>query len=120
MKTTIEIRAQFEGLHHWPDAPAEVAFLRNLHRHLFHVEVEIAVNHADRDKEFFMVKGRLDHALSEVGAGYGPLLLRNLRDLGPMSCEMIAAWLVETLAHYMEIRRVTVREDDENSATLTL
>lgn len=120
MKTTIEIRTQFEGLHHWPDAPDDVAFLRNLHRHLFHVEVVIAVNHHDRETEFFQAKSLIDMALCDIGKRYhSECVFSRYRDLGAMSCEMIAVWIMETLALHMEICRVTVREDDENSATVT-
>ena len=31
----IRVRTTFEGFHCWPSAPNEVAFLRNVHRHLF-------------------------------------------------------------------------------------
>jgi hypothetical protein len=33
----IQVRTSFVGVHQWKDAPDEVAFLRNLHRHVFKV-----------------------------------------------------------------------------------
>ena len=52
----IWITTSMEGFHAYPDAPDEVAFLRNRHRHLFHFRVYIEVFHDDREIEFFMFK----------------------------------------------------------------
>jgi 6-pyruvoyl-tetrahydropterin synthase len=56
---SIRVSGEFEGVHHWPDAPKEVEHLRNLHAHIFKVEVEIAVDHGNRYVEFFIAKRNL-------------------------------------------------------------
>jgi len=47
MKKTIwaKITTQFEGIHKYPNAPDEMAFLRFDHRHIFHVTVWIEQFH---------------------------------------------------------------------------
>jgi len=39
--TEIFVTFSFEGEHCYPDAPDEVSYLRNVHRHLFNVRVEM-------------------------------------------------------------------------------
>ena len=55
MNRHIYIQTQFTGYHRWDDAPDCVAFLRNTHRHVFHVKVTVPVQHNDRAIEFFMM-----------------------------------------------------------------
>ena len=54
------IRFQFEGFHRWKDAPKnqpyDIYFLRNLHRHMFHIEVWIEQKHNERDIEYLTFK----------------------------------------------------------------
>jgi len=63
IKTFVWIKTQFEGYHYWMDAPEEVAFLKNNHRHLFKIKVWVEVLHSDRDIEFFMLKKLVDKIL---------------------------------------------------------
>ena len=52
MKKQIVVKLQVEGLHQWQDCPIEdVSFLRDRHRHIFHIEVRKKVSHNDRDIE---------------------------------------------------------------------
>ena len=44
-KIFVVVKTEFEGFHSWEDAPDEVSFLRNLHRHIFHVTAKWKVNH---------------------------------------------------------------------------
>lgn len=98
---TIEVKTRFVGYHRYANAPEEVKFLRNLHRHVFWVEVEVEVAHDDREKEFFIIQDRLNKFINtdtpeEVG-----------------SCEHIA----RRIAMFMEgVVRVKVSEDGENAA----
>jgi hypothetical protein len=111
MKTTITVRTTFPGIHSWPDAPDTVAFLRDRHRHLFHVEAEIQVKHGDRELEFLTVQ-------DEVSSWVRALPF----DLGHTSCEMLAERLLAGLRGlYGSDRsyRVTVSEDGENGATVS-
>jgi 6-pyruvoyl-tetrahydropterin synthase len=118
MRTFIVVRTQFTALHHWPDCPYdEVAFLKNLHRHVFHVELKCEVKHDDRQLEFFMVKKQLDEALS---------VTYHNQNLQALSCEMMA----KSIAAYMEeklnptpdfdrlVKFVSVFEDGENGAEI--
>lgn len=109
-KTTITARWRWEGMHKWPDAPESVGFLRDLHRHEFHGELELEVHHDDRELEFILVK-RFAEALSLRAFGMETMAF---------SCERMAATILDaTLERYGEERwaRCTVSEDGENGAT---
>lgn len=60
------MRVQFEGFHRWANAPSEVAFLRDRHRHLFHVRVEWLVAHVDREREFFIEQRKVMQAIARL------------------------------------------------------
>lgn len=100
---TVFCTTQFEGFHRWPDAPDEVAFLRERHRHIFHVRLEVEVNHDDRNIEFILLKRRLDEHI----AG-------NLRrvNTSTWSCETWA----RDIAEAFDAVRVEVSEDGENGS----
>jgi len=111
-ETFIIVKDQFPALHSWPGCPyEEVAFLRNPHRHIFHVTVKIRVNHDDRDVEFFMFKNALSDMLHSLYAN---------RDLGSMSCEMMCNKIKQDLGYNyfsaVDIHSISVFEDDENGA----
>lgn len=105
MKKYICVRTQFAGFHCWPNAPQEVAFLQLKHRHIFHVQVKIEVQHNDRELEFFMVKAYLD-SIMPTG------------ELGPTSCEMLAEAFITQLQLQYGKRNIEcqVFEDGENGA----
>lgn len=109
--SSMEVWARFtqEGWHRWPDASARRDYLAHEHRHLFHVCVTVPVTHEDRQVEFHDL---MDAARS---AWPGPAL-------GPMSCETIAriigAHVLQEFA--LDVVRVTVSEDDECGANLTI
>lgn len=102
----ITVRGQYVGFHAYKDAPDEVAFLRNSHRHIFKWQATISVTHDDRELEFFMVKNHIE----------SQILPFNLTgNLG--SCEMQAEFILEGLVnkygptrHYI----ISVSEDGEN------
>jgi hypothetical protein len=106
--TTIFVTTSFEGIHCYPDAPDEVAFLRSPHRHIFHVKATIEVFHDDRELEFILVKRGLDKFLTGT-------------DLQHRSCEMIAHNVIGYLNSCYGVRNcsVEVSEDLENGATVT-
>lgn len=64
----IVVRTRFEGFHQWKEAPEEVAFLRELHRHEFHVEVFVEVTHHNRDVEFILLKRQVNKLIEETQA----------------------------------------------------
>ncbi len=112
MRTVIFVRLEVEGLHCWPAAKnlfPEVAYLSDLHRHVFHVECKKEVTHTDRDVEFIMFKHDIK---AYFGKYYDPAV--RMCDFGSMSCEMIAKELLEKF----DCAAVTVSEDGENGALI--
>lgn len=108
-RKTIWVTFQKEGIHAYPDAPSEVCFLQQPHRHMFHFRVEIEVFHDDRDIEFIMFKRELE-------ALYGTGILQ----LNYKSCEMMAEDLEQYLLTKYPGRcyNINVSEDNENGAVL--
>lgn len=94
----IIVKTQFEGVHCYPGAPEAVKFLRNEHRHIFHVEAEIEVFHNDRELEFFLVKRSIDDFIHENYKSY----------LDSTSCEMIA----ESIQRYIK-RKYPMEESNK-------
>lgn len=98
-KTIIFCTTSFEALHRFVDAPEEVSFLRDYHRHMFHVRMEKLVTHNNRQIEFIILKRKLDDWLRKYWT-------RVMLDL---SCEEMAAILLEEFDADM----VEVSEDGE-------
>ena len=114
MQSAVFCRTSFEGIHCWPEAPLETYYLRNPHRHVFHVEVEVDVKENDREIEFINLKHNIDRFIE------GNIVKGELNDMGRMSCEEVATRLAKWLRtiypnrdYYLE-----VNEDDENGARL--
>ncbi|MGH8897386.1 MAG: hypothetical protein ACRDZ4_10280 [Egibacteraceae bacterium] len=84
------MKAQFEGLHHWSNAPGPEGYLRSAHRHLFLVELDLEVFHDDREIEINDAARWLGELIPTFavarrhGAGGPP-------DFGSQSCEQLAA-----------------------------
>ena len=114
IKRTIIVRTQFEGMHSFADAKSEVRFLKSMHRHVFHVELEIEVFHHDRELEFITVKRALDEQLKIISQF-------------DASCEKYAEHIVDFIHEKYPIRMADqtisrdvsclVTEDGENGAT---
>lgn len=112
-----KVSTTFTAQHRWEDAPDEVSFLKDDHRHEFHVTVTIEQFHDDRDVEYIMFKRALDEWLAEYpaeGVSGGKL--------GEKSCEMMAKDIIEQFI-FDEVpdamnRYITVEvlEDGENGA----
>lgn len=117
---TIFVRFQKEGIHKYPAAATDpslatgdeydVSFLATPHRHIFHFEVSIEVEHSDRAIEFIQFKRWLEN-----------LYKGRTLELNYKSCEMIAEDLYEIIAtRYPDrIIHIEVSEDNENGARLT-
>lgn len=111
---TIFVTDEFVGYHQWWDAPSEVLYLRDKHRHLFKVRVEVGVEHADRQIEYHMLKRQLPSFLPRVDAN-----ANGERYFGGMSCEDIAN---STLLNLIDVYpkqtyyAVEVSEDGENGS----
>lgn len=105
MKTNIIINLAVEGIHQWNECPFEdVSFLKNPHRHIFHICCKKEVSHLDRDIEIIRFKRKILTFLKDRYNGF----------FGPMSCEMIAATLIEKF----NLIYCSVLEDGENGAEI--
>ena len=107
---TIGVKTSVEGFHAFAKAVEmfgqAVDFLAVRHRHNFGVEMEIIVNHNDRDQEFILVQRRVQKYLYDK---YGfPA------EFGNLSCEAIA----EELMNEFNAIVVKVDEDGENFARI--
>jgi hypothetical protein len=110
IERAVWVTHRFVGFHAWPDAPAERAYLRARHRHLFHVRAELDVAGADREVEF--------HDLLELVSWHCGRLPRS--ELG--SCESIAELLAGAIHRSYPGRRIAVdvSEDGEAGARVEL
>jgi hypothetical protein len=113
---------RFVGFHFWSKAPDAVAYLREPHRHEFHVNVVVVVKHGDRDKEFITLRRALDvfihnrKALLPADAAnalVGPLA-NSYETAYPLSCEMLADIIGQYLSCSYRVQSVSVSEDGEN------
>ena len=109
-KIYIKVKNQFDDLHCYPNAPEQVNYLRNLHRHTFMLTSTIQVFHEDRELEFYMVKDFIDtiiHSLKTIQIS--------------KSCENIASFVLTELKNKYGNNRyykVTCSEDGWNEAII--
>lgn len=101
----IWITTQFEGFHKYPDAPEDVAFLKNLHRHIMKLKVWISVKHNDRDIEFFQFKRFVESLIKDNSFDY-------------KSLEMISDGLYALIIKKYSDREIWIEisEDGENGS----
>ena len=100
MKTTIITTNAVEGFHRWPDAPVNLAYLADRHRHIFTIECEFEVSHDDRDIEIITQQHQIKNFIRDR---YGIPA-----EFHSMSCEAIARQIVQ---FYPECISCVVRED---------
>lgn len=115
--TTIQVRTQFEGVHCYPGAPDEVAYLREPHRHIFGVCVEVEVFNEDRELEFIMVKHLINGWIGALA------VTNNCYNCSAMSCEKMAELILNYSKQWVKNSdkrywKVTVDEDGENGASV--
>lgn len=102
------VKWEDEILHRWPNAPDQVHFLRNLHRHKFYFSVDIQQFGDDRDIEYLMFRQELGFHF--MGRAWPE----------SVSCEQMAI----AIKLWVEARypgrmvRVSVFEDGENGCKL--
>jgi len=102
----IVLNLNIEGIHYWKDCDIEeVMFLQYPHRHIFHIEVQKQVSHADRDIEIIKLKREIKNWLGSEPVNFGG-----------KSCEMIA----EEILKEFDACYVKVLEDNENGAIVEL
>jgi len=100
----IIINTKFSAIHCWPKCPIEsVAYLRNPHRHEFHVQAKKEVFGDDRDIEFINLKNDVEKYIR---------IRWDKKDIGSTSCEQMA----EQLAEAYDFNYVRIMEDGENGA----
>jgi hypothetical protein len=103
-----KVKFEIDNVHMWKDAPDQVDFLRNVHRHLFKCCVYIEQKHTERDIEYLQFKWRLQRNISVFDISIDD------------SCETIALKIkayVEKL-HPGRAVKVEVLEDGENGAVV--
>lgn len=112
VNTKIIARTKIEGIHRWRDCPIEeVSYLREYHRHIFHIRGVCRVSHNNRDIEFIQLAHHIKKYLTakyfskSMGCAY----------FDDMSCEMIA---IELLNHF-DLCECEVNEDGEGGAIIT-
>lgn len=108
-KRYIQVKFLWDGFHRWKEAPEQVAFLRNWHRHMFVGRAKIEVNHDDRELEYFMV---LDVIKTKILP-----FINSSEEIS--SCEQMAEFVANGLLNeYGEDRFISVGifEDDENGS----
>ena len=111
MKSEVYVTLQVEGEHQWKECPfEEVAYLRVLHRHVFHIKAFKEVTHTERDVEFIMFKHEIADYFKEKYYNE----TKKLHCFGNMSCEKIC----EELMDKFNLTRVEVSEDNENGSIL--
>ena len=101
MPAAVWVSTTFVGVHRWKNAPDQVGFLRDWHRHVFHVKLAVSVVGLDREVEFLQLKEKVNIHLA-----------RTYRERFELSCEMIALDLVREF----RAKWVEVSEDGENGA----
>ncbi len=103
MKARVIATFRFEAFHRWPNAPHDVRFLADLHRHEFHVRMEKIVSSFDRETEFITLKKAGQAVREELQAKEGSEI---------WSCEHWA----EAFVNWIGLDACEVWEDGENGA----
>lgn len=111
MRTTVIVPIEVIGFHRYPKAPQKVSFLKNRHRHIFHIKIHYSVSHANREKEIFMMA---DQVIDYLYEAYG-----NPCEFGNMSCEHIAKEVLE-FSKDDGAYKVEVLEDGQGGASVEL
>lgn len=117
---TVYAKASFEGIHRWLDAPDEVKYLRNPHRHIFNVKVSVEVTQNDREIEFIM----LGHRVKELFEGLAIEGRNGVWYMGTKSCEDVAEMVMDYIRYKLGLPdktyiAVQVDEDGENGCIVT-
>ena len=112
MNTKIIINLQFAATHHWSTIPQEHSqfYLKELHRHVFHIRMKWYVDDDDRQIEFIELKNGIENWLKssyKVPGEFTPCI-------GRMSCEMFCKLLMDKF----DACYVRVLEDGENGAEI--
>jgi len=102
MKNQVIIQFKIEGFHKYPNAPQDVSFLSNIHRHVFSVKCFFAVAKLTREREIFICREQVKNRLIEK---YGEPCMFN-------DCEMVAT---EILKYWQQNGMVACEVWEENT-----
>jgi hypothetical protein len=107
----IWVTFQRVGYHAYPNAPEDVNYLANRHRHLFKFKVTIAVTHNEREIEYHQFLNALQSFYEE-----------GVLDMNNRSCESIANELASWVhrKHPDRDLEVEVAEDGECGSVVAL
>lgn len=117
---SIWITMSFIGFHQWKDAPHDVSYLSNLHRHKFGVKVRVPIL-SDREIEFHTLQQQIDKLL------HNKSIINT--DFPLPSCEGIASiiatqFMIESRQDPRRLSlpwiEVSIDEDGENGSTILL
>lgn len=100
----IQTKNDIEGFHYWDDAPEQVCFLSDRHRHIFEIYCQFEVSHEDREIEIILMQHEIEKYLYEN--------YRKPCEFGGMSCESIAKEIKQRFNAY----EVKVLEDGAGGA----
>lgn len=118
MKIKKRLIVTFEavGYHCYLNAPAQVDFLQNNHRHLFCFLIEFQVFDDNREKEFFLLQRRMRRYLQDA---YPHSEHPEEFQFGGLSCEMLASNMLNRF-QADDCVAVEVWEDRENGARIEI
>lgn len=112
MQTHVISSIAVEGVHKWDGCNIQqVSYLKDYHRHMFHITVTKKVTDSDREVEIICLKNEIRRALEDRF----PNKIGDAIDFQGSSCEQIASYLVQTL----HLSYCSVLEDGENGAAVT-
>lgn len=115
--TNIVVNLRMPGIHRWETCTIpEMSFLKDYHRHMFHIRCEKQVFHNDRDVEIIMFKKSIQDFMREKYSGKDDIFFTQTGDdclfFDYRSCEHIAHEIVE----HFDLSLCEVLEDGENGA----
>lgn len=106
----IWVTFQRVGFHRYPDAPENVKYLSETHRHLFKFRVGIQVYHGDREIEFHNFLNWLESLYSDKS---------NKLILDYRSCEMIADDLAFSIIDKYPKRDIEIEVSEDGECGVT-
>lgn len=96
MKQYVICAVDVEGFHRWPDAPSNLDYLRNRHRHIFQIRIEFEVFHRDREIEINLRQNKVKrYLLDKYATADFYQGAEGACEFGAMSCEQIAEELLD-------------------------
>lgn len=99
-----------EGLHFWKEAPEHLDYLKNKHRHIFHIICEWEVTDENRQIEIIETQHMVEKYFDKY---YNQKY--SLCDFDNMSCEQICSELLEQYSNE-GLKKVTTLEDGYGGA----